>query len=222
MSETSAPFDSTLPRLKTTLKNSVGGPKGVFWLYGLSGAGKTTLSMAAAQSLRAAGQATVLLDGDQLRSGLCQDLGFTTEDRKENIRRTAELAKMLCEQGFFVLVALMTPQQHMRELARTIVGEADFKEVYLQCDFATCARRDPKGLYARAATGKIRYFVGRDLAFEEPSAPHLILDTASHSIESCVQMLCNCVISCMHSARNAGSNLVSMRHQTPLLRNSNG
>ena len=95
----------------------------VCWLYGLSGAGKTTLATATACSLNAAGHPTVILDGDQLRSGLCHDLGFAFEDRLENVRRTAEMAKLLCEQGFLVLVALMTPQENMRQLAR---GGANF------------------------------------------------------------------------------------------------
>lgn len=165
----------------------------VIWLYGLSGAGKTTLAMATAQALHAAGRPTVMLDGDRLRSGLCHDLGFTPEDRLENVRRTAEMAKLLCEQGFTVLAALMTPQERMRHLARTIVGGASFNEVYVKCDFATCAQRDPKGIYVSVAAGKLRHFPGQDLVFEEPTAPHLVLDTITYSIEECVSMLCQVI-----------------------------
>ena len=161
----------------------------VCWLYGLSGAGKTTLATATACALRAAGHPTVILDGDQLRSGLCHDLGFAPEDRLENVRRTAEMAKMLCEQGFMVLVALMTPQENMRQLARAIVGNERYTEVYVRCDFATCAQRDAKGLYARAAAGQLRHFPGKDMEFEEPSSPHLLLDTANKTIESCVHIV---------------------------------
>lgn len=129
--------------------------KCVLWLYGLSGAGKTTLATALANRLKDAGCPTLVLDGDALRSGLCQDLEFTQEDRLENVRRAAELARLLSEQGYVVLVALMTPHERMRQLARSIVGESSFYEVYLSCDYAACSRRDPKGLYAKAAAGKV-------------------------------------------------------------------
>lgn len=162
----------------------------VCWLYGLSGAGKTTLAMASARALNAASHPAVILDGDRLRSGLCNDLGFSPEDRLENVRRTAEMAKLLCDQGFMVLAALMTPQENMRRVARTIVGEERFNEVYLRCNFSTCAQRDPKGLYASAAAGKLRHFPGQDMAFEEPTSPQLVLDTANNSIEACVHVLC--------------------------------
>jgi adenylyl-sulfate kinase len=163
---------------------------GVFWLYGLSGAGKSTLAMATASALHAAGHPTVILDGDHLRSGMCNDLGFSSKDRLENVRRTAEMAKLLCEQGFIVLVALMTPQENMRQLARTIVGDESFNDVYIKCDFATCMRRDPKGLYVRATAGHLRYFPGFDLIFDEPRTPNLVLDTDKNSIDLCVKLLC--------------------------------
>lgn len=161
----------------------------VYWLYGLSGAGKTTLAMAAVRAFNTNNYPAVILDGDQLRLGLCQDLGFSLEDRLENVRRTAEIAKLLCDQGFMVLAALMTPQENMRRLACNIVGKERFNEVYLKCDFSICAQRDPKGLYASATVGKLRHFPGQDMVFEEPKSPHLVLDTANHSIEVCIQLL---------------------------------
>lgn len=172
----------------------------VCWLYGLSGAGKTTLATAAARALTAASHPAVILDGDQLRSGLCHDLGFAPKDRLENVRRTAELAKLLCDQGFIVLAALMTPQENMRRLARAIVGEERLREIYVKCDFDTCARRDPKGLYASASAGKLRYFPGQDMAFEEPRSSHLVLDTASLSLESCLHLLCQEISTCLPQA----------------------
>lgn len=174
----------------------------VCWLYGLSGAGKTTLATATVRALNAASHPAVILDGDQLRSGLCHDLGFSLKDRLENVRRTAEMAKLLCDQGFMVLAALMTPQENMRRLARAIVGEDRFNEVYLRCDFSTCAQRDPKGLYASAAAGKLRHFPGQDMAFEEPRSRHLVIDTASYSIESCVHQLCQEITACLPIASN--------------------
>lgn len=163
--------------------------KHVFWLYGLSGAGKTTLASALVNRLKDAGCPTLILDGDALRSGLCRDLGFTQEDRLENVRRAAELARLLSEQGYVVLVALMAPHERMRQLARSIVGESFFHEVYLSCDYATCSARDPKGLYAKAAAGEVNQFPGKDMVFEEPQNPDLVLQTDIKSVEDCVETL---------------------------------
>lgn len=175
--------------METVRRHFQDGRNGVFWLYGLSGAGKSTLAIEAAKVLKTVGQSVVILDGDKLRSGLCRNLGFCAKDRLENVRRTAELAKLLCEQGFVVIAALMTPHENMRQLARDIVGEAHFHEVYVKCDFATCARRDPKGLYARATAGEIMHFPGKDLIFEEPQTPDLVLDTSNSTIDSSVRLL---------------------------------
>lgn len=164
-------------------------PQRVFWLYGLSGAGKTTLACQVAQRLQERGLAPLVLDGDALRSGLCRDLGFAQEDRLENVRRTAELARLLSAQGHVVISALMTPHESMRQLARSIIGDALFYEVYLRCDYSTCARRDTKGLYARADAGGAANLPGKDMAFEEPSRPDLILETGRWSVEECVETL---------------------------------
>jgi len=161
----------------------------VCWLYGLSGAGKTTISSGVAKRFREENRSVVVLDGDDLRDGLCRDLGFTREDRIENVRRTAELAKLLMAQNVIVLVALMTPQEDMRRLAREIVGGAQFLDVYVKCHFSLCADRDPKGLYRRAAAGSLTRFVGRDFPFEEPALPGLLIDTAELSVHESVYRL---------------------------------
>jgi adenylylsulfate kinase len=163
----------------------------VFWLYGLSGAGKSTLGFAVAEILNESNKPTIILDGDSLRMGLCQDLGFSPEGRLENVRRTAELAKLLREQGFIVIAALMTPREDMRQMARSIIGDCFFKEVFVKCDYATCANRDTKGLYAKAASGILSQFPGKDFVFENPVKPDLVLDTVNSSIEECVNSLMN-------------------------------
>lgn len=164
-------------------------PQRVFWLYGLSGAGKTTLADQVAKRLQAEGHAPLVLDGDSLRSGLCRDLGFAQEDRLENVRRTAELARLLSRQGHVVISALMTPHESMRQLARSIIEDDFFYEVYLRCDYGTCAQRDPKGIYARADAGEAKHLPGKDMVFEEPPRPDLVLETASKSVEDCVEAL---------------------------------
>ncbi|HTJ77580.1 MAG TPA: adenylyl-sulfate kinase [Rariglobus sp.] len=140
----------------------------VIWLYGLSGSGKSTLAIALERRLHAEGVATHLLDGDNVRTGLNRDLGFTDADRSENIRRIAEVSKLFVEAGIVVICAFITPQRSHRQLARSIIGDADFSEVYVAASFDTCARRDPKGLYAKASAGGVKQFTGRDSSFEVP------------------------------------------------------
>lgn len=161
----------------------------VVWLYGLSGSGKSTLAVALDQKLRAEGKATVLLDGDRLRQGLNQGLGFTDADRTENIRRAAEVARLFAQTGIITLCSFITPRQALRDLARTIVGAPDFLEVYVACSYAECARRDVKGLYAKAAAGAIPHFTGRDSAFEPPAAPDLLINTEQAPMEACLDTL---------------------------------
>lgn len=163
----------------------------VFWLYGLSGAGKSTLGLAVAKVLNESKRPTVFLDGDSMRLGICRDLGFSPEDRLENVRRTAELAKLLREQGFIVIAALMTPRENMRQMARSIIGVDFYKEVFVKCDYSTCASRDTKGLYAKAASGNLFQFPGKDFVFENPIEPDLVLDTVNESVQSCVSLLIN-------------------------------
>ncbi len=149
------------------------------WLYGLSGSGKSTLAVALERRLHAEGFTTHLLDGDNVRTGLNRDLGFADADRAENIRRVAEAAKLFVQAGVVVLCAFITPLRAHRRLAREIIGADDFAEIYVAASFETCARRDPKGLYAKAGAGGVAQFTGRDSAFEPPadSDGALVLDT---------------------------------------------
>jgi adenylyl-sulfate kinase len=158
----------------------------VFWIYGLSGSGKSTLSSCVAARLRKEGLPCLVLDGDEMRAGLCRDLGFTSHDRSENIRRAAEVAKSASRQGFIVLAAFITPEASMRQTARRIVEPTPFYEIFLRCDYATCANRDTKGLYARAARGEIENFSGMDGSFEVPLSSDLLIDTQNHSAEQSV------------------------------------
>ncbi|MBJ9964433.1 adenylyl-sulfate kinase [Burkholderia seminalis] len=156
------------------------------WLTGLSGAGKSTLSREIAAHLRAHGIPVCILDGDELRSGVSRDLGFRRDDRAENCRRTAEIAKLLNDQGIVVIVALISPYSADRKRARDIVGDARFIEIYLNSDIATCAARDPKRLYAKALTGQTRRFTGISDPYEAPEAPDLVVETGTMSIAECV------------------------------------
>jgi adenylylsulfate kinase len=142
----------------------------VIWLYGLSGSGKSTLAIALERRLHAEGFTTHLLDGDNVRTGLNRDLGFTDADRSENIRRIAEVAKLFVQAGVVVIAAFITPQRAHRQLARTIIGADDFSEVCVAASFETCAKRDPKGLYAKASAGGVKQFTGKDSSFEPPTA----------------------------------------------------
>ena len=159
------------------------GQKGsVLWLYGMSGSGKSTIATQVERQLCSQGRFSVVLDGDNLRSGLNSDLGFTDEARHENVRRTAEVAKLFASQGVITLISVITPLRKFREMAREVIGE-DFHEIYIKADYETCAQRDPKGLYAKVAAGKVANFTGKDSGFEEPENAELILDTQTHSPE---------------------------------------
>lgn len=158
-------------------KEELLGQKGVvLWMYGLSGAGKSTIAATLERELHDEGRFVVILDGDNFRHGLNSDLGFSDEDRSENVRRVAEVAKMFASQGVIVVVGVITPKRALRDLARTVVGES-FVEIYIHASFETCASRDPKGLYAKVAAGEIKQFTGKDSGFEEPESPDLHIDT---------------------------------------------
>lgn len=165
------------------------GQRGVVaWLIGLSGSGKSTIAAAAERTLHAERRLVTILDGDNLRSGLNADLKFSDEDRRENVRRVAEVARLFASQGVITLVTLITPREEFRAAARQIVGPA-YVEVYVKAPFELCAQRDPKGLYRKAADGGIANFTGRDSGFEEPASPNLVLDTAAASVEECTAHL---------------------------------
>jgi adenylylsulfate kinase len=166
-------------------KEALLGQRGlVVWLCGLSGSGKSTIANAAERVLHQQRRMTVVLDGDNLRTGLNANLGFGDEDRLENIRRIAEVAKLFADNGVITLVSAITPRGLHRDLARGILGR-DFLEVFVKARYETCAARDPKGLYHKAQNGQLANFTGKDSAFEEPAGPDLVLDTESLSVEDC-------------------------------------
>ncbi len=160
----------------------------VVWLYGLSGSGKSTIANEVERALHSAGRMTAILDGDNLRTGLNGDLGFSDEDRAENIRRIAETAKLFAANGVITLVSAITPRAAHRRMAAKIIGP-DFREVYVKAAYDECARRDPKGLYAKAHVGEIGQFTGKDSGFEEPEGGALVLDTEAMSAEECAAEL---------------------------------
>jgi len=147
------------------------------WLFGLSGSGKTTLANALDRQLAADGFASFVLDGDNVRAGLNRGLGFSDDDRRENIRRVAEVSRLFVHAGMIVINAFITPRRELRDLAREIVGPEDLLEIYVEASFAACAARDPKGLYAKAGAGGVASFTGRDSAFEAPERADLTLHT---------------------------------------------
>jgi adenylylsulfate kinase len=153
-----------------------------WWFTGLPAAGKTTLAQALAGHLRALGQAACILDGDQIRQGLNKNLGFSTADREENMRRVAEIAKLLNESGIHALVALVSPTTTGRANARQIIGTS-FIEIHVSTPLAICQQRDPKGLYARALASPGSGLTGVDAPFEIPDAPELVIDTSITSTD---------------------------------------
>jgi adenylylsulfate kinase len=170
-------------------KEALLGQRGiVLWLCGLSGSGKSTLANALERTLHAEGKYVIILDGDNLRSGLNADLGFSDEDRNENIRRTAEVAKILSSNGAIVILSLITPQEAFRARAREIIGES-YQEIYIKADFETCQQRDVKGLYAKQAKGEIKNFTGAGSNFAEPEKPDLVIDTSTLTEEASLQKL---------------------------------
>ncbi|MDR7334697.1 adenylyl-sulfate kinase [Roseateles asaccharophilus] len=163
----------------------------VVWLTGLSGAGKSTLAEALAAALRAHGETVAVLDGDVLRQGLCSDLGFSPEDRVENIRRTAEVARLMQQAGLRVIVALISPYAAERAAAQARFAPGEFIEVHVHAPLSVAEARDPKGLYARARRGEIRQFTGIDAPYEAPATPALRIDTSRCNVTEAVTQLLN-------------------------------
>jgi bifunctional enzyme CysN/CysC len=159
----------------------------VLWLTGLSGAGKSTIANLVERQLHANGCHTYLLDGDNLRHGLNKDLGFTAADRVENIRRTAEVARLMVDAGLVVIVALISPFAHEREMARSLVADGEFFEIFVDAPIEIVEQRDPKGLYKKARRGELRNFTGIDAPYERPESPELHLDTARLSPEQAAE-----------------------------------
>lgn len=158
----------------------------ILWFTGVSGAGKSSIAHAVEERLHQRGCRTFVLDGDNLRHGLCADLGFSPEDRAENIRRTGEVARLFMEAGMIVLAAMISPFSGDRDKVRALVAEGDFIEIYCRCPLEICEKRDAKGLYRRARAGDIKSFTGISSAYEEPGSPELILDTGIFTLADCV------------------------------------
>jgi len=161
----------------------------ILWFTGLSGSGKSTLSHRVEELLYQQGIHTYILDGDNIRTGLNKDLGFSEEDRKENIRRIGEVAKLFVDAGVVVLSAFISPYKRDREFVRSLVPEGDFIEVYVKCPLEVCEQRDPKGLYKKARQGIIKNFTGIDDPYEEPENPEIVVETDKMSIDECAKKI---------------------------------
>jgi len=167
----------------------------LLWFTGLSGAGKSTLAHALEERLYQMGFHTFVLDGDNVRHGLCGDLGFSNEDRIENIRRISEVAKLFIEAGVIIMTAFISPFRADREKARQLVGE-DFVEIYCHCSLNVCEQRDVKGLYKRARKGEIKEFTGISSPYEEPENPELVIETGHQSLDECVDQILDYLRQC--------------------------
>ncbi|MBE9561543.1 MAG: adenylyl-sulfate kinase [Proteobacteria bacterium] len=161
----------------------------LLWFTGLSGAGKSTVAHALEESLYQMGYHTFVLDGDNVRHGLCGDLGFSNADRVENIRRVGEISKLFIEAGVIVLTAFISPFQADRDKARKLVGDNDFIEIYCDCSLEICEKRDVKGLYNKARKGEIKEFTGISSPYEKPENPELIINTGTASLDDCVKQI---------------------------------
>lgn len=166
----------------------------VLWLTGLSGAGKSTLAEALERSLFEDGFLPQVLDGDNIRAGINNNLGFSLEDRHENIRRIAEVARLYAHSGLIAITAFISPTIEMRELARQIIGEDDFVEIYVSTSLEVCEQRDTKGLYAKARRGELKNFTGIDSPYEPPLAPWVSVDTQLLSLEESLACIKNAVL----------------------------
>jgi bifunctional enzyme CysN/CysC len=159
------------------------------WLTGLSGAGKSTIANLLEKQLFAAGKHTYILDGDNIRHGLSCDLGFTDTDRRENIRRATEVARLFVDAGLIVIVAFISPYSAERDVARSRFEPGEFVEIYVDAPLEDCERRDPKGLYAKARRGELPNFTGIDSGYEPPAAPEIHLDTVARNPDECVELI---------------------------------
>ncbi|MFQ3240948.1 MAG: adenylylsulfate kinase [Lentimonas sp.] len=177
----------------------------VFWFYGLSGSGKSTLANAVERKLTERGIFTKILDGDNIRSGLNRDLGFSDADRQENIRRISEVARLFLDAGMVVFTSFITPKRDLRACAAEIVGTEDFTSVYVQASFETCAERDVKGLYAKAAAGGVKHFTGKDSSFEAPTEEDSdwVISTDSQTEEESINELLERILPLIQSSLNS-------------------
>ncbi len=171
-------------------RETIIGQRGVtIWLTGLSGSGKSTIAIAAERELANRGRLAFVLDGDNIRHGLNQNLGFSPEDRTENIRRIGEVSKLFTEAGVIVFASFISPYRSDRDAVRVLMGAGDFVEVYVDASLDTCEQRDTKGLYKKARAGEIPEFTGISAPYEAPESPELVLDTNRQSVEESVGKL---------------------------------
>jgi len=182
-------FKHTVEITQNTRKKLVGHKGIVVWLTGLSGAGKSTISFALEKKLLDKGCMAYCLDGDNLRFGINENLGFSEQDRSENIRRIGHIARLFQDACFIVIVACISPTCNMRENAKQIIGIENFLEVYVKADIKVCQKRDPKGLYKKVQTGEIKNFTGISAVYEKPVQPAIILDTEKMNLDNCVEYL---------------------------------
>ena len=186
-------YDRMMTRLD---KESLLGQRGMMvWFTGLSGSGKSTVALGVERELHKRGLLCRILDGDNIRAGINNNLGFSQEDRKENIRRIAEIGKLFVQTGIITLACFVSPTEEIRRLARLIIGEEDFFEVYVSAPLEVCEQRDVKGLYAKARRGEVKDFTGISSPFEAPAHPALDIDTSRLSLEECVKSVTNLIIS---------------------------
>lgn len=178
---------SSIKRKNRQIKNGHAGA--VLWFTGLSSSGKSTLAHQIEKQLFDLGMQVYVLDGDNVRHGLCGDLGFSTEDRAENIRRISEVAKLFMDAGFITLTAFISPYQTDREQAKKLIGKENFFEIYCYCPLEICEKRDVKGLYQRARLGEVKNFTGISSDYEKPLSPALVIDTAQLSLEESANLV---------------------------------
>ena len=178
---------ATVTRARREAQNGHRGA--IIWFTGLSGAGKSTLAHAVEEHLHQMGCRTFVLDGDNVRHGLCGDLGFSAADRVENIRRVGEVAKLFMEAGVIVLTAFISPFRGDRNKVRAMVQPGEFVEIYCQCPVEVCEQRDTKGLYKKARAGEIGQFTGISSPYEAPDRPELVVNTSERSLQDCVQQV---------------------------------
>lgn len=185
-------FDRMMTRKE---KEEMLGQRGLMvWFTGLSGSGKSTIALALERELSARGILCKVLDGDNIRSGINSNLGFSADDRRENIRRIAEVARLFVDLGVVTIASFISPERPMREMAAEIIGREDFKEIYVSTSIAECERRDVKGLYARARRGEIKDFTGVSAPYEPPVAPALAIDTTGKTVEESVNEILSLVL----------------------------
>jgi len=166
----------------------------VIWFTGLSAAGKSTLANSLSKELHMIGVKSYVLDGDNIRHGLNKNLGFSPEDRKENIRRIGEVAKLFVDAGLIAMTAFISPYREDRNDARNLLKEDEFIEVFVKCSLSECEKRDPKGIYKKARAGEIKEFTGISAPYEEPENPEIVLETDKASIAECIETILNYLI----------------------------